>query len=141
LGKIVNGGMHLNELGRKIEKCWKEILDHFPNVELDEFVVMPNHIHGIICILENDVGRYLINQIPTRENQFEKPHTNFPLMKNPKITLGKIIRYYKARTCKLVHDTGHTEFQWQSSYYEHIIRNSNDLNNIREYIFNNPLKW
>ena len=141
LGEIVNGELRLNELGRRTEKCWMEIPDHFPYVELDEFVVMPNHIHGLICILENDVGKDLINQILTRKNQFVKPVINFPLMKNPKLILGKIIRYYKARTCKLVHDAGRPEFRWQSSYYEHIIQNNKDLNNIREYILNNPLKW
>jgi REP element-mobilizing transposase RayT len=62
-------------------------------------------------------------------------------MKNPSITLGKIVRHFKAKTTKLIHDTGARSFQWQRNYYEHIIRNDTDLTRIRTYIANNPLRW
>ncbi len=62
-------------------------------------------------------------------------------MKNPKQHLGKIIRYFKAKSTKLIHDVKSHNFKWQRNYYEHIIRNENELNRIREYIINNPLKW
>ena len=128
-GNIIDENMRLSEIGRIAEQCWKELPAKFINVILDEYIIMPNHIHGIIIINE---CRDLINQIPTK---------NFPLMQNPKITLGKILRNFKARTSKCIHDSGYTEFQWQSRFYEHIIRNDKELNNIRDYIINNPIKW
>jgi len=62
-------------------------------------------------------------------------------MQNPKQTLGKIIRFYKAKITRLFHDRGFNNFVWQRNYYEHIIRNEDELNKIREYIQNNPLIW
>ena len=78
-------------------------------------------------------GTDLINQIPTK--------SNFPLMKNPKMTLGKIIRHYKAHSAKYIHDSGYVDFQWQPLFYDRIVRNDKELDNIRDYIINNPLKW
>ena len=92
---------------------------------------MPNHIHGIIMITDS---RDLINQIPTTKS-------NFPLMKSPKVTLGKIIRHYKARSAKYIHDSGYVDFRWQPLFYDRIVRNDKELDNIRDYIINNPLKW
>ncbi len=62
-------------------------------------------------------------------------------MQNPKQTLGKIIRYFKARTSKLVHDGGHFNFRWQRNYFEQIIRDEEALNQIRQYIKDNPSQW
>jgi REP element-mobilizing transposase RayT len=62
-------------------------------------------------------------------------------MKNPKPILGKLIRHYKARTTRMIHDAGFPEFQWQRNYYEHIIRDQKDLNAIRRYIHDNPAQW
>ncbi|MFH1847055.1 MAG: transposase [Candidatus Omnitrophota bacterium] len=67
--------------------------------------------------------------------------TDWMLMKNSKITLGKIVRYFKARTSKIIHDSIMENFKWQRSFYDHIIRNDRALNNIREYIINNVEKW
>lgn len=128
-GEVIEEKIILSSIGEIAKKCWEEIPERFPTVRLDEHVIMPNHVHGIIIITE---GRDLINQIPT---------SNFPLMKNPKITLGKIIRHYKARTAKRIHDSGYDEFEWQSLYYDRIIRNDKELNNIRDYIINNPREW
>ncbi|MBP8976184.1 MAG: transposase, partial [Bacteroidetes bacterium] len=78
--------------------------------------------------------RDLINQIPTTNNIY-------PLMKNKKMTVGKIIRYYKARTTKYIHDSGYAEFRWQTRFYDRIIRGDKELENIRDYIVNNPMRW
>jgi putative transposase len=128
-GKVSEDKAILSSIGNIAQKCWEDIPTHFPNVELDEYVIMPNHIHGIIVITE---GRDLINQIPTKK---------FPLMKNPKMTLGKIIRHYKARSAKYIHDSGYVDFQWQPLFYDRIVRNDKEFDNIRDYIINNPLKW
>jgi REP element-mobilizing transposase RayT len=76
----------------------------------------------------------LINQTPTDEDRWI-------LMKNNRLVLGKIIRWFKAKSAKEIHEKGHLEFQWQRNYYEKIIRNERQLNAIREYIRNNPLNW
>ncbi len=134
LGEIVNGKVELYPVGKAIQEEWHNILNHFTIVQLDTFVVMPNHIHGIIII--NNICRGLINQTPTLNNDKTRI-----LMKNPTQTLGKIIRFYKARASKIIRDSGNLMFQWQRNYYEHIIRNVQELNRIREYIMNNPLQW
>ena len=128
-GETVEEKIILSPIGIIAKKCWEEIPEHFPNVRLDEHVIMPNHVHGIVII----EGRDLINQIPTRNN--------FPLMKNPKVTLGKIIRSYKARSAKYIHDSGYVDFQWQSLFYDWIVRSEKELDNIRDYIINNPPQW
>jgi putative transposase len=128
-GKVMEENTILSSIGEIAKKCWEEIPVHFPHVRLDEYVIMPNHLHGIIIITD---CRDLINQIPTK---------NFPLMKSPKETLGKITRYYKARSAKLIHNSGYVDFQWQSLFYDRIVRSDKELNNIRDYITDNPLKW
>ena len=90
-GEVIEEKIKLSPIGEIAKKCWEEIPEYFPKVKLDEYVIMPNHVHGVIIITD---GRDLINQIPTENN--------FPLMKNPKLTLGKIIRHYKARTAKYI---------------------------------------
>jgi putative transposase len=129
-GEVVEEKIRLSSIGKIAKKYWEEIPEHFLNVKLDEYVIMLNHVHGIVIITE---GRDLINQIPTRNN--------FPLMKNPKMTLGKVIRYNKARSSKHIHDSGHVDFRWQSLFYDRIVRSEKELNNIRDYIANNPFKW
>jgi len=128
-GEVVEEEIRLSPIGEIAKKCWEEIHEHFCDVMLDEYVIMPNHVHGIIIITE---GRDLINQIPTK---------NFPLMQNPKMTLGKIIRHYKARSAKHIYDSGYIDFRWQSLFYDRIVRSDKELNSIRDYIINNPLKW
>jgi REP element-mobilizing transposase RayT len=132
-----------SEIGEIAKKCWEEIPHLFASAELDEFVVMPNHLHGILFITDKD-GRGLINQTPTNapaEDMSATEKDKWILPKTPKPVLGKIIRAYKARAAKFVHDAGFTEFAWQRNYYEHIIRNGESLNRIREYIIYNPQRW
>ena len=136
-GEIVDGEMRLSPIGAIACNSWLEILNHFPTVELDEYIIMPNHIHAIVMWIDepqNQPCRDLINQIPTNK-------TNWILTKNPKRTLGKIIRHYKARTTTMIRRAGFPLFQWQRNYYDHIIRTEKDLNTIREYIHDNATKW
>ena len=146
-GKIVNGKMVLSEIGEIVQRYWHEIPDHFDNVQLDEFVVMPNHFHGIVIINNN---RYVhcrdaINRVSTGNTDNKKcniggitKHHNPMLSKS----LSTIVRWYKGR-CKFEINKIQNKifFQWQSRYYERIIRNEKELNFVREYIANNPLKW
>ncbi len=134
-GDVVNGEMILNKLGMIVKQCWDDIPKHFDNVLLDTFVVMPNHVHGIIIMDNNNDGpcsRGLINQTPTDK---------WILQKNPQMVLGKIIRSFKAMSCRLIRVNGFNKFQWHRNYYERIIRNEIELYIKQKYIINNPLKW
>ncbi len=88
----------------------------------------------------------LIHQTPDPRNEkgansgYQGPLEGI-LMSQPEVTLGKIVRFYKARTTKLIHEQGHPKFHWHRNYYEHVIRNETDLEQIREYIVYNHLKW
>ena len=113
-GSIKDGIMTLNILGDSVYKYWKDIPSHFANVELDEFIIMPNHIHGIII---------KTNSIETDD----KP-----------IKLGVIINQFK-RICTIIIRETYPSFAWQPRYYDHIFRNEEDLYRIRGYIVNNPL--
>jgi putative transposase len=127
-GEVVEDMVLLTRMGEIAGRCWEEIPKHFPMVELDEFVVMPNHIHGII-IINSSVGVEYIQPLPkTFQHVIPK-------------SLGSIVRSYKAAVSRECRKQKYYDFSWQRNYYEHIIRDDKDLNNIREYIFNNPIKW
>ncbi len=140
-GNVVDGKMVLNDVGQIAQKCWLEIPNHFPNVVLDEFVIMPNHIHGII-ILTNDNK----NPIVGANNHSPLQSQNTSQFRSPSKSIGSIVRGFKIGVIKLIRqNVGAKNILplqiWQRNYYEHIIRNEQNLNKIREYIINNPLKW
>ena len=124
--------MHLNEYGVIVQKWWNEIRIHFPNVETDVFVIMPNHVHGIITINDESRGEVLSPQ--NEQNQ------NYPRSS----TLGQIIAYFKYQSSKDFNFIDHTApivKLWQLNYYEHIIRNQNELQQKTNYILSNPSRW
>jgi putative transposase len=111
------------------EHCWIDIPNHFPNVELDEWVIMPNHLHGVVLITgQTSVSNH------RKENLFSK----ISPLKN---TLSVIMRTYKAAVTTFCRRAGEIEFAWQRNYHDHIIRDEVDLNRIREYILLNPSRW
>jgi len=128
LGDVVNGEMQLNELGQVVEIEWLKTAEIRDNVELDAFVIMPNHIHGIIVIIESCVGA-----------TGRSPLRNGPAPKS----IGAIVAGFKSAATKRINELRSTPRApvWQRNYYEHVIRNEDDLNEIREYILNNPLRW
>jgi len=140
LGEIVGHEMRLSEVGEIVKQYWLDLPDHFCNVTINEYQVMPNHVHGVVVIWNH--RRDLINQIPTGvRNEYFVVQTDFPSMKNPKQTLGKIIRHFKGKATKKIHDAGFCGFAWQPRFHDHIIRDEEDLVRIREYIRENPLNW
>ncbi len=126
-GKIASANdvtaLQTTEIGSLAQKYWYEIPQHFPFVELDEFVIMPDHVHGVL----------LINN---PEHHLWKPNRFGPQSKN----LPSIIRGYKASVKKYATMNDIT-FAWQSRYYDRIVRNENELQVIRQYITNNPMNW
>lgn len=147
-GKIVNGEMILSRYGEIVQKWWQEIPIHFLNVETGAFVIMPNHIHGIILIADRrgtvpvprDNGVNEIahgNEMPSEIQGGETPPPRTP-------TLGQIIGYFKYQSTKdmnRIDNTGTITKFWQRNYYEHILRNDQDLQNKTRYIEANPLLW
>jgi putative transposase len=128
-GHVVNGEMHSNEAGEIARRCWEDLPHHFPLVELDAFVVMPNHLHGIITV----PGRGTACRAPTTE-QFGKPSVG---------SIPTVVRSYKSsatRSINLVRGTPGIPV-WQRGYYEHIVRSEPELMAIREYIQGNPAQW
>ena len=135
-GKTTNKEMQLNQLGKIADECWQEIPNHFPNIELGAYVIMPNHIHGIIFISD---GRGAVLAPDEKNLHYEKGGETPPLRKP---TLGQIIAYFKYQSTKemnLLGNTGAVTRFWQRNYYEHILRNEKELKNKTEYIEANPL--
>jgi len=134
-GEIVEGEMVLNPIGKVVERCWLAISNHFANIELDKFVVMPNHIHGIIVIYPDDN----VNTVGAKPLRLYKTKIHGPKPNS----IGTTIASFKSVATKkinILRDTaGHSI--WQRNYYERVIRNENELNKIRRYIINNPAQW
>jgi REP element-mobilizing transposase RayT len=129
-GDIVSRKTKLNNYGIIAKKYWGEISKHYRNIFLDEFVVMPNHIHGIVVITKN----IHINDSTVGTEYYSVP-TKYGL-------LSKIIKSFKhVCTIEFRNTCNNYQFQWQRSFYDHIIRNEQSLFVIRQYIHNNPLKW
>jgi REP element-mobilizing transposase RayT len=138
-GKIIRGTMQLNDLGKIAKECWQEIPEHFLDVVLDEFVVMPNHIHGVLFLFHS----VETNNYSSLQSRIIRNRPN-----GTRRTIGSIIRGFKIGVTKYVRDV-HTETNndlslpviWQPNYYDRIIRNEDELNRIREYIFLNLKNW
>jgi REP-associated tyrosine transposase len=147
-GEIVDQEMRLNHYGEIVQKWWEEIPVHFPNVETGAFVIMPNHVHGIIFIVErkgtvpvpeDDGANKIFNENDT-SSEIQGGET--PPLRVP--TLGQIIAYFKYKSTKemnLLDKIGTVTKFWQRNYYEHVIRNQIDLQNKSDYIEANPLLW
>jgi len=146
LGTVVDQEMQLSELGQIANDFWAQVQAHFPNVSIDTFGIMPNHLHVIVAIHSpSEVAE------STEENK-----ATLPLQKTPddaiadatfshpeRPTLGQIIAYYKYQTTKRINQQRGTPGVtfWQRNYWEHTIRNEQALDRIREYIENNPARW
>jgi len=132
-GDISDGKNIPNAPGRIAHASWIGLSGRFSVMSLDSFVVMPNHIHGIII-----VGAQLIAPCSAPPNQ-EGIAREGAINRAP--TLGEIIRTYKAVSTRMIRQTANPDFAWQRNYYEHIIRNEESLNGIRQYILDNPARW
>ena len=133
-GDVQNSNVVLSPIGEIVYQCWNEIPNNFNSVKLYVFIVMPNHLHGIV-VMTNDCRGVQLNA-PTRNA------SNFYGLISPKQkTLSVIIRTFKAAVTTLCRKNNYHFFELQRNHYEHIVRNEDELNRIREYIINNPLQW
>ncbi len=131
--------MQLSEIGKIAHSRWQEISDHFPYIKLGSYIVMPDHVHGIIIIDKPCGGP--INRAPTRASTGKIPG-GITGNKNPMLhdNLSRVIRWYKGPVTfeSRQLDPG---FAWQPLFYDHIIRNKRSYQNISRYIINNPRNW
>lgn len=167
-GNIVDGKMELSEIGEIAQQFWNEIPKHFPFITLGEFVIMPNHMHGII-IIDNPNNNVIDNPPVETPNLGVSNNPNLGVSNNPNLgvsnnptlgvsnnptqqrtfnaskkwnsaSLGVIINQYK-RIVTINSRKIHADFGWQSRFHDHIIRNNDSFIHISNYIINNPLKW
>jgi len=128
--------MALSDIGKIARDCWLDIPNHFFNTSLDEWVIMPNHMHGII-VINNDIKSNIVETCHgmslqgERYNQFSKPIPG---------SLSMIVNHFKGST-KRECNRRNLDFHWQTRFYDHIIRTEKSLYKIRRYIINNPLMW
>jgi len=147
LGQVEDGTMVLSGYGRIVEQCWRALPHHSPGVELDVFVVMPNHVHGIITITgmgealakqyQTKSPKRLANASPLQPPQSSRPHGTKPY------SLGAMVQNFKSVSARRINQVRLTPGApvWQRNYYEHIVRNEDDLNSIRQYVLGNPTLW
>lgn len=150
-GDIVDGEMRLNDAGRMVQTVWDEIPRRGANIDLDTFIVMPNHIHGILvfhgrgesCIRPDpeSSGDHRVDADHAGDHK-DRPYGTLPG------TVGRIVQAFKSiathEYIQGVKQNGWSSFSgklWQRNYWEHIVRNETELIRIREYIRNNPAKW
>ena len=129
------GGVNLFDNGRfraMAEECWLALPLHFPMIELDEWVLMPNHLHGILVV---EYAQGTACRAPTgRLERFGQPTSG---------SIPTIVRSFKSaasRSINILRDTPRAAV-WQSNYYEHVIRSEEELGQVRQYIIDNPAKW
>ncbi|GAC1374440.1 MAG: transposase [Aquirhabdus sp.] len=129
-GDVVAGEMQLNEMGRVVQDVWQDLPNHYTHVELDCFVVMPNHVHGIVRF-NGDVRS--IHQSPTLQAQISRRNMGLPKL------VGRLKMVSAKRINQLRENQGVPV--WQRNYHEHIIRHENAHIKIADYIHTNPLRW
>jgi putative transposase len=118
LGEIINHTLRLSHAGQIVNQVWLELIRSNNNLSSHGFVIMPNHLHLILQT--------------KREDQHEPEES---------LSIGKIIRRFKGKICKLIHEIGLSDFKWQRNYYDHIIRSERSLKLIQLYIATNPILW
>lgn len=136
---VENGNMILNQLGKIVEEEWLKTKTIRTNVDLDFFVVMPTHLHGIVIINSSEVETHRV-RLQDNPNLISGDACDASLRKINN-SLSHIIGGFKSAVTKRIREIGFDEFCWQSRFYDRIIRNETELLNIRRYIEQNPLKW
>ena len=145
-GKVIDHQMVLSDLGKIADDCWRKITDHARNVELGPYVVMPNHVHGIVNLVGNATAFKFV-PLPESGSNAAIDNGEFPKtigqirFRNPgKNTISTIIGGYKSAVSKDAAKEG-VDFGWQSRFHDHIIRDAEECPRIADYILNNPARW
>ena len=133
-GEILDGIWQPTRRGLIASDCWQDIPNHHSFVELDKFVIMPNHMHGVLCFVGDTDVAAAVAATPASPIR-----AHGPLSKS----LGSVIGSYKSAVSRTINKLrpGAASNLWQTNYYEHIVRNDRSLDLIREYIESNPERW
>jgi putative transposase len=157
-GDVVDGEVVLSKIGELVAEEWLKTPAVRKNVELDEWIVMPNHVHGVVVIKGNEAGLNVSNPSTHnirsftniksddgladmkagRETRHRRVSTKVHLQSG---SLGAIVNQFKSVCTRQIRAVKNKEFDWQPRFYDHIIRSERSLKEIQEYIFNNPAKW
>ncbi len=130
-GEVVAGVMRLNALGSIVMECWDEIPSHFPNAGIDAFVIMPDHVHGIVFIYDdNSPSVEATHASPLQKRNGPAPRS-----------LGAIVGSFKSSVTRRAGRELNSANIWQRNYYEHIVRNQTEYERITGYILANPTNW
>jgi putative transposase len=147
-GTVVNGEMLLNQYGREVAGCWMWLAQRYSYVHLDQWVVMPNHVHGIIVIVDDRRGGSRTD--PTRTapttglvGQSTVDIDGLWIASTKRKTLGRLIGAFKTVSTRRINGVRSTPGAkvWQRNYYEHVVRNRLQLRRVRRYIASNPSRW
>ncbi len=169
-GHVTDGAMHVNAAGRVVKRVWEGLPEHYPHVGLDVFVVMPDHVHGVIVLadvplpgevgfetnretqagINVSTGRRVGLRPASTQDQGRTTGRRAGLRPaptrggvTPRHGLSEVVRGFKSFSARRVNELRGTPgvSVWQRGYYEHVVRNEEDLNRIREYIEGNPVRW
>jgi REP element-mobilizing transposase RayT len=135
-GEIQDGEMFPHGAGRVVESWWQNVSGHFTNVVVDEYMIMPNHFHGIVFFVGAGFPRPFTDLMTPRNQGGETPPLRSP-------TLGQVVGYFKYQTMKQINQMRDNPGVpvWQRNYYERIIRDEAELTAIRDYVLANPANW
>ena len=135
-GKVEKEQMRLSEYGHVVQACWDAIPQHYPHVMLDAFVVMPNHMHGILVITDSGLATDAVGAGLPRPYDMDDEPTRRP-------TLGQMVAYFKYQSTKRMNAIRRAPGTkvWQRNYWERVIRNKKEGDRIRRYIEENPVRW
>jgi putative transposase len=150
-GNIINSQMILNNFGQLIKEEWLKSAEIRKEIELDDFVIMPNHFHGIVIINQEINSHFMKNDVDFQDNNvgangrspLQQIQSSPPKISMKPKSISSLIAGFKSATTKKINIIRNTPQNpvWQRNYYDHIIRNDESLARIREYVQNNPLSW
>ena len=137
-GEVADHQIRLNELGRIVEETWMTLPNHYDFIVLDAFVVMPNHVHGVVVLIEDQDRAWAAMQSPYVEAGLKPAPT-----KAKRHGLPEIVRGFKTFSARRINESRGTRGRtvWQRNYYERVIRDERELSRIREYIVQSPQNW
>jgi putative transposase len=136
-GEIVNETITLNEAGKIVQNFWDDLPNQYTNLELDKFIVMPNHVHGSVVIQQKTpISNHTVGEV-------HEPPLRQHALDHRRMMIPKIIGRFKmvsAKHINLLHDCPRQSL-WQRGFHDRIIRDEEELNAVRSYIQTNPLRW
>lgn len=142
-GDVVDDKMCLNASGELVQNVWSTLAERFPFVQLDAFVVMPNHVHGIIILADTHLPSSRYNSDLAKVPEELRPAVQAKRDNHPVTSslLAQVVRAFKGASTRYIRTTSDPTFAWQTRYYDHVIRNPQSLERIRAYIATNPARW